>query len=94
MIIEVWVCPTPGCGDYYGAAGAGDLSQSRNLVSDMKHTVKSDPFAHPEVVSTRATCQACRARGVDVERQRVVINLSNGGFTIAAPTEAARAITQ
>jgi len=68
MLIEVYICPTPGCGDYYGAAGMGDLGAKENLISDMCHTVKSDPFAHPEVVSTRDMCQSCRSRGVDSHR--------------------------
>ncbi len=88
MLIALYVCPTPGCGDYYGATGMGDLGAKQNLVSDMKHTVKSDPFAHPEVVSTRATCQTCRARGMDVTRVLCSLKIDESSL-LSAPAEAA-----
>lgn len=56
MRLCVWVCPNPGCGNYYGASGAGDLSKRLN------QDAKGNPtFA-------RSICPDCREHGHMVER--------------------------
>jgi len=28
--VALWICPTPGCGNYFGSSGTGDLSKMMN----------------------------------------------------------------
>lgn len=65
MEIEVWVCPTEGCGNYFGASSqAGrDLNAIPNHESSMRHNRDSRPATSPVVVSYRGDCPDCSARG-------------------------------
>lgn len=72
--VEVWVCPTPGCGDYYGSSTAGDLTKQHSgpKVEDrakLKEETGS-PWKH-----NRAECPSCRQRGQKIQRQRVRVKI-------------------
>lgn len=55
--VEVWVCPTPGCGNYFASRAEGDLRQSHNREPN-----------HGKATTSRAECPDCRDRGDRVER--------------------------
>jgi hypothetical protein len=57
----IWICPTPGCGNYYAASSAGDLAESYNLDKNGQRTFR------------RADCPDCRIRGRTVTRVAVDI---------------------
>lgn len=67
--IEVYVCPTPGCGNYYGASGIerlplGDEFTGPRMEDKAAHEINhGSQFRH-----SRAACPDCRQRGVAVER--------------------------
>lgn len=57
-IVEVWVCPTPDCQNYYGA----ESIEGEDLAKHMNRDIKSKPtFSH-------AVCQACKHQGIEVNR--------------------------
>lgn len=60
--IVAWMCPTPGCGNYYGASDAPDLSTEWTGARGLNF----EPT--PAAAHTRAQCPDCKARGVEVER--------------------------
>lgn len=53
-VIRVYVCPTEGCGNYYGSSSMGHLEAEANI-----GTTGSD--SPGEVVSYRNECPACGA---------------------------------
>jgi hypothetical protein len=57
-IIEVWVCPTPDCTNYYGA----ETIEGADLTERMNRDIKSKP------TFSQAVCQSCKQRGITVER--------------------------
>jgi hypothetical protein len=57
----IWICPTPGCGNYYAASNAGDLAESYNLNHNGQRSFN------------RAECPDCRIRGTQVQRVAVDI---------------------
>jgi hypothetical protein len=71
VIIHVYVCPTPGCQDYYGSGDMGDLAASRQGHRGGNFEHRPLPVHH-----TRADCPTCRALGLGrVERVRVAVNI-------------------
>lgn len=71
MQVELWICPTEGCGNYYGASSARgkDLSTMMNY----KLTDGSVP------THSRAVCPDCKARGVMVERVCHTVVVASAG---------------
>jgi hypothetical protein len=72
--VRVYVCPTPGCGNFFGGSDVGDLASEFTGVRAedrgdyaRKH---GSPWRH-----TRAACPDCRARGASVERVSVVVSV-------------------
>jgi hypothetical protein len=65
--VAVWVCPTPGCGNWYGSSSAGDLARAETRA----------PNGGP-VTSTRDECPSCRGRGKRVRRVRHVLAIQPG----------------
>jgi hypothetical protein len=65
--ITVYVCPTPGCPDYFGSSTMGDLSQEFTgpmVENRAKLTEETgSPYKH-----SRAECPTCRIKGIKVER--------------------------
>lgn len=76
MEIEVYVCPTPGCGNYYGAKGmpvledhhTGPKTEDRHQIPAADSRVGVMGMRH-----NRAECPDCRIRGTYVQRQRVTV---------------------
>lgn len=79
MTIDVYMCPYPGCPDYYGAVGMPDLgSRFTSVMTEERHREPGDPDRGPQPGGipkgerhTRAECPTCRAQGRHVERVRV-----------------------
>jgi hypothetical protein len=70
-VINVYICPTPGCPDYYGMGGMGDLSATRQGHRGANFERRSGSVHH-----TRADCPTCRAHGRGrVERVRVTLEV-------------------
>lgn len=73
---EVYVCPTPGCGNYAGAKGwegvdLGDRFTGPKVEDRGKLEMETgSPWRH-----SRAACPDCRGRGVAVERALVVVRV-------------------
>jgi hypothetical protein len=65
--VAVWVCPTPGCGNWYGSSSAGDLARAENRA----------PNGGP-VTSTRDECPDCKVRGKRVRRVRHMVAIQPG----------------
>ena len=68
--VAVYVCPTPGCGNYYGASTMGDLGKQFTgpKVEDRAGLARA---TGSEMRHTRAECPDCRQRGLAVERKLV-----------------------
>lgn len=67
----IWVCPSPGCADYYAAGGSGDLTSKHTGVKvEDKHLYPASTSRVGEVGMrhNRAECPSCRLRGVHVDR--------------------------
>jgi hypothetical protein len=76
-LIEVWVCPTPDCPDYYGALSI----EGENLGEQMNRDIKSKP------TFSRAVCQMCKSKGINVEREcRYAVVLDHGPEQPTGPT--------
>jgi hypothetical protein len=77
--IEVYVCPTPDCPDFYGAAGQNDLHErfTGPKAEDRAALRESTGSSNRH---SRAQCPTCRQRGIQVERVLV-------GATVLVPTE-------
>lgn len=91
MDIRVYVCPTPGCGDYFGhtdmpdlaAATTGPKTEDRHQVSQLESRVNVAGKRH-----SRAECPSCRERGVFVERILCSISIDVSNLR-SAPADAA-----
>lgn len=70
--INVYVCPTPNCGNYYGVAGMPNLSREFTgpKVEDRAHLEEA---TGSQMRHTRAECPDCRANGIFVERVLVAM---------------------
>jgi hypothetical protein len=84
MLVTVWICPTPGCFDYYGASSAGNLFKERTYPRAENVGAFRDMHGR-DYVCTRATCPSCRQRGLSVERVPVSIEV-NRPSAVATPT--------
>lgn len=66
----LYVCPTPGCGDYYGSSQMPDLgAEFTGPKCEDRGALEArtgSPYRH-----SRAACPSCRLRGVAVERALV-----------------------
>jgi hypothetical protein len=72
--VEVWVCPTVDCGNYFAASGLA----GRNLNTEKAQARAEDRYDYKlkygrDFKHTRANCPDCRQRGLDVERQLVML---------------------
>jgi hypothetical protein len=74
MNATVWMCPTPGCGNYFASSTAGDLTQAWNLDQYGKRTF------------LRSRCPDCFNRD-RTEVQRVPVNVRLR-LHVEAPAEA------
>lgn len=70
--ITVWVCPTPGCGNYFASSGAPDLSQEKTgkKVEDVAEWEKKTGQRHTHMRSACPDCKALR-NGLLVDRKPV-----------------------
>ncbi len=70
--IEVYVCPTPQCGSYYGHSNMPDLGSwfTGPKTEDMGalEDATGSKYRH-----SRAACPDCRRSGREVERVRVTV---------------------
>jgi hypothetical protein len=55
--MRLYICPTPGCGNYYGSSSMPDLSRER------KYSITHRPSG------TRDECPDCKAEGRTVRRE-------------------------
>jgi hypothetical protein len=69
MRIQFVVCPTPGCGSYFGSSGMGDMNE---VVAKKGANFENRPSHRWH---TRASCPDCRGRGISVERVLVNFNI-------------------
>lgn len=81
--IQVYICPTPGCGDYYGSGNMPDLGTSWNGPKLEDQGVK-ELREGSRYTNNRQSCPSCRLRGVDV--QRVLMALAVDVPTEGPPT--------
>lgn len=73
MRIKIWVCPTEGCGNYFGSSSTGDLNVPAPPRTEDRAPIAKEmgrPYRH-----TRANCPDCRRRGVDAERVPTTLNI-------------------
>jgi hypothetical protein len=72
--IRVWVCPTPGCPDFYGDGSRADLTASytgskvENKHAEPLHTGPDGETLPRGIKHTRAQSPTCRTQGRLVER--------------------------
>jgi len=72
--VTLYVCPTPGCPDYYGDGSTADLanqytgSKVENKGAEPLHTGPDGRTLPRGIKHTRANCPTCRAKGLSVER--------------------------
>lgn len=71
MSIIVYVCPTPGCGNYFGSSNSGDLSTQVVAQKGANYEPRDPSRWH-----ARSACPDCRQRGKSVEREKVVVVLA------------------
>lgn len=75
--VEVYVCPMPGCPDYFGSTSMPKLEEVMNLKSDMTHTASYNPAkADEDVTHSRSECPTCRRGGKQVERVRRAVSVT------------------
>ncbi len=79
--VELYICPTPGCGSYYGGNNMPDLSKSFTgpRVEDRAKLREETGSGWRH---TRSSCPECRIRGESVERVRMRVEV---GVPIVAP---------
>jgi hypothetical protein len=83
-MLRVYVCPTLGCGDYYGVPDMEDLTtrltgpktEDRHIISKEESRVGIAGKRH-----TRAECPSCRERGEFVQRELVELPFDPYAFT-------------
>lgn len=66
--VEVWVCPTDDCGNYYGASSAGRLD--RYVTGDRGPNFERKGPGHP-----RSQCPDC---GADREPHTLTVTFTHG----------------
>lgn len=76
--IHVYVCPTPGCPDYYGSGNTPKLEEE--IVGQYGANFEPKP---KEDWHSRAQCPTCRASGKKVERVRVELFVPIEALTVA-----------
>jgi hypothetical protein len=59
MRVTLWICPSFGCGNYFGSSSAGDLDAEFNT------TARGEP------TFPRSRCPICATKGRDVKRLQV-----------------------
>ncbi len=73
--IHVYVCPTPGCPDFFGSTTMGALHhQFTGPMTENKPALLASTGSTAR--HTRAACPTCRIRGVHVERVLVTTRIS------------------
>lgn len=75
MKIKVWICPTTGCGNYYGSS-----NDEVNLHESFTGAKVEDRAEHFRKTGShwrhnRAECPDCRQRGESVQRELTEIEL-------------------
>jgi hypothetical protein len=73
--ISVYVCPSEDCTNYFGASGMPDLSQQWTGPK-IEDRAALEASSGSGVRHTRAACPDCRARGHEVERRLMVVNIA------------------
>lgn len=68
VVVSLYVCPTPGCGNFYGSKSMPDLAAAKvePPVDNKAAWLESHPG--DPVKFMRAECPDCRQRGHRVER--------------------------
>lgn len=82
MEAVIWVCPTAGCGNYFGSSSTVDLAVPSWARTEDRHAITAEmgrPYRH-----TRANCPDCRARGVEAERLPVRVSIPKPNLSSAA----------
>lgn len=92
MRIQVYVCPTDGCGNYYGTSGMPDLSKQYTGPKT------EDRFQVPLEQSrvgvagkrhSRAECPDCRQNGIYVDRElRMIVIPPRRDLLVKRPEDA------
>lgn len=93
MKVKLYVCPTEGCGDYYGHNGV-DLDKPAHARTEDRHAIAKElggsiivseggfeTAEHPVSRHMRSACPTCRARGISVERELVELDFDPAAFT-------------
>lgn len=71
--VEVWCCPTPGCGSYYAASGSGDL-RARHSGPKAENRSELRSKTGSSFTKSLADCGSCLQRlGVRVERVPITV---------------------
>lgn len=84
--IAVYVCPTPGCGNYYGTNAMPDLTKEFSGAK-LDDAGAIEAKGQSRFKQSRADCPDCRARGLGrIERVRVNVNVGVQA-TGSAPSE-------
>jgi hypothetical protein len=68
---QVWVCPTPGCGNYFASSASGDLSKWN-----------TDAYGNNRFLRSR--CPVCATHGMEVHRVPFIIPLNPTAVVEAA----------
>jgi hypothetical protein len=76
--VAVYVCPTPGCPDYYGTGGMPALEE--RIVGQRGQNFEPRPESQWH---SRAECPTCRAGGKKVERIRVELFVPAEALVVA-----------
>lgn len=84
MLIEVYVCPYPGCGSYYGTDGMPDLT----VVDQHMHGINFEKIPQDQWHS-RAQCPTCRTLGRRVERVKIAFQVTEESIAEHAARAAA-----
>lgn len=69
MHLQFVVCPTPGCGSYFGSSGMGDMSE---VVAQKGANFEPRDSSRWH---TRASCPNCRQRGLSVQRMLISVSV-------------------
>lgn len=74
--VEIWACPTPSCGNYYGASSAKGMDLNA-VMNEMRVDDKAAHVAQggSPLTHSRGECPDCRARGFKVPRQKITLKL-------------------
>lgn len=61
-VVEIYVCPTPICRDYYGAVGMGDLAEKKTY-PPVEHVAAHEERTGQRHIRSRACCPTCIQAG-------------------------------